>query len=106
MSNSVPDLILLAVRTVAAGHRMIVDRWDMFKEVVEAAGTGDLPHLLQSLRGMTMPTLPPPPTPPPSVPVPPQSTTEAVPMAGVSGQSPVKKEEGASSEPVVVVVGG
>ena len=36
----------LTVRTVAAGHRMIMEGWEMFKEVVEAAGTGDLPQLL------------------------------------------------------------
>ena len=53
MSNSLPYLIFLAVRTVAAGHRMIVEGWEMFEEVVEAAGTGDLPQLLRSLRGMT-----------------------------------------------------
>ena len=106
MSNSVP--YLLAVRTVAAGHRMIVEGWEMFKEAVEAAGTGDLPQLLRSLRGMTMPTPPPPPppTPPPAGPIEQQGATAvAMEVAGVSGVSPVKKE-GASSEPVVVVVGG
>ena len=85
---------------------MIADGWAMFKEVVEAAGIGDLPQLLRLLRGMMMPT---PPTSPPAVPMPPQSIPlEGVPMevAGVSGQSPVMKEEGASSEPVVVVVAG
>ena len=40
MLNSVP--YLLAVRTVAAGHRMIAEGWEMFEEAVEAAGTGDL----------------------------------------------------------------
>ena len=87
---------------------MIAEGWDMFEEAVEEAGTGDLPQLLRLLRGMMTPTPPPPPTPPPAVPMQSQSTTEAVPMevAGVSGQSPVKKEEGASSEPVVVVGGG
>ena len=55
---------------------------------------------------MTMLTPPPPPTLPQAGPVEPQAKT-AVPMevAGVSGMSLVKKE-GASSEPVVVVVGG
>ena len=51
MSNSLPYLIFLAVRTVAAGHRMIAEGWEMFEEAVEAAGTGDLPQLLRSLRG-------------------------------------------------------
>ena len=60
MSNSVP--YLLAVRTVAAGHRMIAEGWEMFEEAVEAAGTGDLPQLLRLLRGMTKPI--PPPSPP------------------------------------------
>ena len=105
MSNSVPYLIFLAVRTVAAGHQMIMDGWDMFEEVAEAAGTGDLPQLLQSLWGMMMPTPPPPPTPPLSVPMPPQSTTEAVPMAGVSGQSPVKKEEGCLQSQLLLLEG-
>ena len=106
MSNSVP--YLLAVRTVAAGHRMIAEGCQMFEEVVEAAGTGDLSQLLRSLRGMTTPTPPPPPapTPPPAGPVKQQGAT-AVPMevAGVSGVSLVKKE-GTSSEPVVVVLRG
>ena len=48
MSNSLPYLIFLAVRTVAAGHRMIAEGWEMFEEAVEAAGTGDLPQLLRS----------------------------------------------------------
>ena len=74
----------------------------MFKEVVEAAGTGGLSQLLRLLRGMTMLTPPPPPT-PPAGPVQ-QESMPGVPMevAGVSGVSPVKKE-GVSSEPVVVV---
>ena len=78
---------------------MIAEGWEMFKEVVEAAGTGDLPQLLRLLRGMT--TL----TTPPAGPVQ-QESMPGVPMevAGVSGVSPVKKK-GASSEPVVVVVG-
>ena len=54
MSNSVPYLFL-AVRTVAAGHRMIADGWAMFEEVVEAAGTGDLPQLFRLLRGWWCP---------------------------------------------------
>ena len=55
---------------------------------------------------MLTPPPPPPPTPPPAGPVEQKGAT-AVPMevAGVSGVSQVKKE-GASSEPVVVVVGG
>ena len=83
---------------------MIAEGWEMFEEAVEAAGTGDLPQLLRSLRGMTMPTPPPPPpTPQPTGAVEEQAAT-AVPME-VAGVSLVKKE-GASSEPVVVIVGG
>ena len=82
---------------------MIVEGWEMFEEVVEAAGTGDLPQLLRLLRGMTMPTPPPPPTPPPAGPV--QQEPMPMEVVGMSGVSPVKKK-GASSEPVVVVVGG
>ena len=86
---------------------MIAEGWEMFEEAMEAAGTGDLPQLLRLLRGMTTPTPPPPPpTPQPAGAVEEQAAT-AVPMevAGVSGVSLVKKE-GASSEPVVVIVGG
>ena len=86
---------------------MIAEGWEMFEKAVEAAGTGDLPQLLRLLRGMTMLTPPqPPPTPRPAGVVEERAAT-AVPMevAGVSGVSPVKKE-GASSEPVVVTVGG
>ena len=82
------NINLLAVRTVAAGHRMIVEEWKMFEEVAEAAGTGDLPQLLRSLRGMTMPTPPPPPLPtPPPAGLLQQKQTPGVPMevAGVSG---------------------
>ena len=92
------------MRTVAAGHRMIAEGWEIFEKAVEAAGTGDLPQLLRSLRGMTMPTPPPPPpTPQPAGAVEEGGATE-VPME-VAGVSLVKKE-GASSEPVVVIVGG
>ena len=56
-----------AVRTVAEGHRMIVDGWTKFEEVVENAGAGDLPQLLWHLKGMMTltSTMPPAPTPAP-----------------------------------------
>ena len=96
------------MRTVAAGHRMITEGWEMFEEAMEAAGTGDLPQLLRSLRGITTLTPPPPPPPTPlqSGPVQ-QEPMPAILMevAGVSGVSLVKKDW-ASSEPVVVVVWG
>ena len=86
---------------------MIAEGQEMFKEAVEAAGTGDLPQLLKSLRRMTMLTPPPPPSPtPPAGPVQQESMPGvSMEVAGVSGVLLVKKE-GASSEPVVVVVGG
>ena len=57
---------ILAIRTVAAGHRMIADGWGMFEEAITEAGAGDLPQLLRSVRSMT--------TPPPATPPPAQST--------------------------------
>ena len=45
--------LLLAVRSVAAGHQMIVEGhkavaegWRIFKEAVDGVGVGDLPQLL------------------------------------------------------------
>ena len=84
---------------------MIAEGWEMFEEVVEQAGTGDLPQLLRSLRGMTMPTPPPPPTPQPTGAVEQQAAT-AVPMEveGVSGVSPVKR--GHHQSQLLLLLGG
>ena len=67
-----------AVRTVAAGHKMVAEGWALFKEVVNQAGAGDLPQLLQSIRTMTTP--------------PPQGASDITVMT--PGPSPVKKEGG------------
>ena len=34
-----------AVRTVAAGHRMLVEGWTLFEKTYEEVGPGELPHL-------------------------------------------------------------
>ena len=53
--------LLVAVRKVAASHKMVVqghttvaEGWDLF-EAVEEAGPGDLPNLLHQLKGKTTP---------------------------------------------------
>ena len=48
---TVKYLLILAVRTVAEGHRMVAQGWAMFEEAVKGAGKGDLPQLLRHLRG-------------------------------------------------------
>ena len=60
--------LIIVVRTMAEGHQMvagghktIMDGWNLFEEVVEEAGPGDLHQLLRQLKGKTTPT--PPPTP-------------------------------------------
>ena len=56
-------LLLIAVRAVAAGHKMvseahktIADGWPLFEEASQETGPGDLPQLLRSLKGMSTPT--------------------------------------------------
>ena len=100
---------ILAIRTVAAGHRMIADGWGMFEEVVTEAGAGDLPQLLRSVRSMTtLPPATPPPaqsTPPPARPTPPQGTPSPVPMdVQHPSPSPIKKEL-SDEEPILIRVG-
>ena len=51
--------LIVAVRMVGAGHRMVADGWKMFEEAVEEGALGDLPALLRQLKGKTTP---PPPT--------------------------------------------
>ena len=82
---------------MAAGHRMIAEGWGMFEEAVSAAGEGDLPQLLRSLRGMTTPT-PPPGTPPPQMNVQPSPTPPT--------PSLVKKEGGTEEDRVLIRVKG
>ena len=64
--------LLVAVRKVVAGHKMVVqghatvvEGWELFEEAVEEAGPGDLPNLLCQLKGKTTPMQMP--TPPPQV---------------------------------------
>ena len=59
MSNLI-FFFIVAVRKVAAGHRMVAEGWKMFEEALEEGAPGDLPALLRHLKGKTMP---PPPTP-------------------------------------------
>ena len=86
--------LFLAVRTIAAGHRMVADGWALFEEAIEGAGEGDLPQLLHHLRGVMTPTPPP------------QQSATPTDMPPV--QSPVKriKTESLGDQPVVVMVGG
>ena len=51
-SNSTIVTSFVVVRTVAEGHRMVLQGWALFKEAVEAEVVGDLPQLLCHLRGM------------------------------------------------------
>ena len=55
-----------AVRTVAAGHRMITEGWTLFEHTCEEVGPGELPQLLRQLKSATTPT---PASPGPSTPV-------------------------------------
>ena len=101
------DTSIPAVRTVAAGHRMIADGWGMFKEAVNQAGAGDLPQLLRSIRSMTTP---PPATPPPVLTTPPLQGPLATPpptLMDVQGPSPqTVKQEANNEEPILIRVGG
>ena len=49
-------LYVAAIHTVAAGHKMISDGWNMFEKTCLEVGTGELPQLLRSLKLMTTPT--------------------------------------------------
>ena len=62
-------LYVAAIRTVAAGHKMISDGWNMFEKTCLEVGTGELPQLLRSLKLTTTPTSTPIPTPTPTTPV-------------------------------------
>ena len=43
-------LYVAAIHTVAAGHKMISDGWNMFEKTCLEVGTGELPQLLRSLK--------------------------------------------------------
>ena len=82
-----------AVRTLAAGHKMIAEGWQLFDEAVEDAGAGDLPQLLRSIKGMT--------TPQPTMP-PPMDDSARTPAPS---PSPVKREPG-NEDPIMIRVEG
>ena len=96
--------LVVAVRKVAAGHKLVkqghiavAEGWQLFEEAVEEAGPGDLPNLLWQLKGKTTPTQMPPP--PQSLPM---EVGSMPPPA-----SPVKiKESSSNKDPVIVMVGG
>ena len=87
---------IVAVRKVAAGHRIIVEGWELFEEAVEEGTPGDLPALLQQLKGKT--------TPPPPTSV---DLTQDTPATTPSPGKKVKiKRTGQMDQPVVVLIGG
>ena len=45
-----------AIRTVAAGHRMVREDWTLFECTCEKVGPGELPQLLRQLKSATTPT--------------------------------------------------
>ena len=47
---------ILAVRTVAAGHRMVMEGWTLFEKTCEEVGPGELPQLLRQLKSATTPS--------------------------------------------------
>ena len=51
--------LFLAMRTVAAGHRMVANGLALFEGAIKGEGEGDLPQLLHHLREMMTPTPPP-----------------------------------------------
>ena len=84
-------------KLVTQGHAAVAEGWQLFEEVVEDAGPGDLLNLLRQLKGKTMPTQ----TPPPQQPSPMEVGSMPPPA------SPIKQEEYSSNEdPVIVMVGG
>ena len=98
---------LVAVRKVAAGHKMVAqghatvaEGWDLFEEAVEEAGPSDLPILLHQLKGKTTPMQMP--TPPPQASL--MEVGEKTPM--LPPASPVKKDGVCNKNPVIVMVGG
>ena len=100
MSNLMCFLIV-AVRKVAAGHRMIVEGWELFEEAVEEGAPGDLPALLRQLKGITTPQ----PLPPTPVDLTQDSDTTG---AKSTSPSPAKKMkvEVSNETPVMIIMGG
>ena len=58
-------LYVAAIRSVAAGHKIISDGWAMFEQTCLEVGTWELPQLLRSLK-MTTTLIP---TPTPKIPI-------------------------------------
>ena len=87
-------LYVAAIRTVAAGHKMISDGWNMFEKTCLEVGTGELPQLLRSLKLTTTPTSTPIPTPAPTTPVKEEQEDEGdVTMVKEETEEGVTKEE-------------
>ena len=98
--------LFVAVRKVAAGHKMmaqghatVAEGWELFEEAVEEAGPGDLPNLLHQLKDKTTLTQM---TPPPPALL--MEVGEKTPM--LLPASPVKTEGSLNKDPVIVMVGG
>ena len=87
-------LTILAVRTVAAGHRMVADGWALFVEAIKGAGEGDLPQLLHHLRGVMTPTPPP------------QQSVAPTDVPPTPSPAKIIKMEHLGDQPVVVMVWG
>ena len=79
---SIHVFCISAVRTVAAGHRMVAEGWTLFEQTCEEVGPGELPQLLRQLKSATTPS------PGPSTPV------KAEPME----EEEVQQPEGAEPE--------
>ena len=45
-----------AIRTVAAGDRMVTEGWTLFEHTCEEVGPGELPQFLRQLKSATTPT--------------------------------------------------
>ena len=82
---SIHVFCISAVRTVAAGHRMVEEGWTLFEETCEEVGPGELPQLLRQLKSATTPS------PGPSPPV------KAEPMEEEEVQQPEGAEPEASA---------
>ena len=95
-------LYVAAIRTVAAGHKMISDGWIMFKKTCLEVGTGELPQLLRSLKLTTIPTSTPIPTPIPTTPVKEEQQEDEGDVTMVKEET----EEGVTKEEVVYIPPG
>ena len=53
---SIHVFCISAIRTVAAGHRMVAEGWTLFEQTCEEVGPGELPQLLRQLKSATTPS--------------------------------------------------